>query len=75
MTITIPPELAKRLEERAKQRGTTPEVEAIHAVEAVIDVPNPMTPGEQLVARILAVAVPSALDTTHLTFSREEIYD
>jgi metal-responsive CopG/Arc/MetJ family transcriptional regulator len=29
MTITIPPELAKRFEELAKQRGTTPEEEFI----------------------------------------------
>lgn len=74
MTITLPPELAKRLTERAIGTGRTPEEIALVGVEREVVRPTEPTSGESLVARLRAVAIPvEVLPGT--TFSREEIYD
>ena len=75
MTITIPPELAKRLEESAKLHGTTPEAQALGQLERATPDWSEFSP-ETLawIARLTAHAIPVHTNPG-LTFSREEIYD
>ena len=75
MTITLPPELAKCLELLAKQRGTTPEEEAVEAIRSRVPNLNVYSPAaQQWMAEILAVAKPVSANPL-ATYSREEIYD
>jgi hypothetical protein len=75
MTITLPPDLAKRFEELARLRGTTAEAEMIHLVETAVETPQVMTKGERLVARLRALATDYGTSLSDAQLSREEMYD
>ena len=75
MTITIPPELAKRFEELARFRGTTPE-EAVQEIEANISAPHVQKLSrEEFAATLASIAKPSTNLIPHSALSREELYD
>ena len=75
MTITIPPELAKRFEELARLHGTTPE-EAVQEIEANISAPHVQKLSrEEFAATLASIAKTSTNLIPHSALSREELYD
>ena len=76
MTITIPPELAKRFEELARLHGTTPEEEAVQEIEANISAPHVQKLSrEEFAATLASIAKPSTNLIPLSALSREELYD
>jgi hypothetical protein len=79
MTITIPPELAKRLEQRAAQFNTDLESLALdHLLHLATDEPGPARNGKTLAeiqAKLDRLAKPMNVSLPDSAFSREELYD
>jgi hypothetical protein len=79
MTITIPPELAKRFEELARLRGTTPEAEAVEAMmvtaSTLSQLAKPKLSYEEILAKYQAIAKPSGVSLPDSAFTSDELYD
>ena len=76
MTITLPPELAKRFEELARLRGTTAEEEVVQEIEAKLTLPRvPKLSHEEFAAKLASIAKPSDNLIPLSALSREELYD
>lgn len=76
MTITLPPELAKRLQQQASLNGTTPEAEAVQSIQASL--PNQdFISAETLawLARLTAHATDCGVSLTDEELSREVMYE
>ena len=75
MTITLPPDLAKRFEELARLRGTTAEAEVVEVLRSRVPNLECYSPAAQRwMADLLVHAKPVAV-SPNATYSREEIYD
>ncbi len=77
MTITLPPDLAKRLETLAKLRGSTAEAIALEYLtnSAPMQHPDPKLTHEEFVAGLEVLARHSGVSLPDSAWSREEMYD
>jgi hypothetical protein len=76
MTITLPPDLARRVEAGAKAIGAAPEQHALKLLGELYPKPKP-TPEEvaAMIARLTALATDCGVSLTDEQLGREEMYD
>jgi hypothetical protein len=76
MTITLPPDLARRVEAGAKAIGAAPEQHALKLLGELYPKPKP-TPEEVAawIARLKAAAIPSSAVLSDEQLGREYMYD
>ena len=76
LTITLPPELEKVLNQRARKNGSTPEQVALDTLLKNL-LPSTSTPKEQeaWVARLQRLASPAGVSLSEDALSREALYE